>query len=94
MSQPLCKYCQQPIIWATDHERRSKVPLEPRPDNNLGKYLLDLGQMTAIQLDAEMIQRAIENRDPLYINHLLVCPELNRARSGSPWGREIGDTAA
>jgi hypothetical protein len=92
MPRSFCKYCRAPILWATNHEKNSRVPLEPRPDNNLGKLLLDLGQMTVVELDAAMIQRAIENEFPLYVNHLTVCTELN-SESRSRSDRELGNAA-
>ena len=95
-----CKYeCGQDVLWSVNRESGAKTPLDPEPDEHFGNYLLDEATMTVVKLDHEMIQRAIERRAdgrdaPLYSNHLKTCPKLNAARSGSLWGREVGDAAA
>jgi hypothetical protein len=83
MANAFCKDCQQEIIFARNRESGAKTPLDPRPDDNFGKLLLDHGSMTFVKLDAEMIQRAIERRAagqeaPLYANHLATCPKTKR----------------
>lgn len=94
----LCKYeCGQQVLWSVNRESGAKTPLDPEPDDHFGNYLLDLGTMTVVRLNHEMIHRAIERRAagqaaPLYSNHLVTCPKLNAARS--LWGREVGDAAA
>jgi hypothetical protein len=99
MSRGNCKHCLQEVLWAVNRESGAKTPLDPQPDPNFGNCLLDHGNMTFVILDAEMIQRAIDRRAegqeaPLYANHLKTCSKLNAARSGSLWGREVGDAAA
>jgi len=69
-----CRWCSEPIVFATNRESGVRTPLNPEPDSNIGNLLLDETNMSFIRLDLPMIERAIGRGDALYSNHLVTCP--------------------
>ena len=71
-----CKYCGAEIQWAINRRTGTRTPLDPDPDPQNGKLLVDEWSWTFIELEMPMIERALARGERLYVNHLTHCPNM------------------
>lgn len=77
MARDECKYCQAPILWATQ-STGGRLPLNLDPERITGVskgpfFILNEFEMICTKADVGVIEQAIQEQRALYSNHLVSC---------------------